>query len=222
MYIKENWNQEILVELQAANDDGLLTEATYDAGVLTLDGAQTVSGRYSSNIAPQFLVITAAGNESGNTFTFVGRDLSGRTYTYEVAGPNATTLIIPVAFSDIAADGISISEDTSGTIKIGTVAQTATPWCEIDIQRLTNDGGITVGVEGVLNYSIQWTNDNAKLEVPTTIINDTTLSNQTATGATPIWGRIRFARLIVNSWTSGTVKFQLVQAGGAHALAKND
>jgi hypothetical protein len=218
MYSKTQLDQSIKITLNAADPDGLVTADTYPAGNIALDGALTSNGRYA-NTTPQFLLITAVADESGNTFTFTGKDLSGLTYTYSVLGPNATTLVIPVPFSSIESNGISISDDASGDISIGITTQTATPWCQIDCWRDFFAPGLGAYVEtsSTLNYTIQYTFQNAKSELPTRIYNDPNVASETTTQSTAIPQAYKFARLIINSYTNGAVWFEIAQPGAMHS-----
>lgn len=212
------YNQTILVSLRNADNDALVTDDTYEAGSLPLNGPLCTAGNYF-NYNPQFLVITSDDDESGNVFSFTGKDAAGLTYNYSVNGPNTTTLTIPIPYEIILSGGITISENTTGNIKIGVVAQTATPWIPLDLIKSMNSVGITVGVSSgaTLNYSIQATNDIINQgTIAQYIYNDETLSSETASGSTAYTsstGLVRYVRLIINSWTSGTALLEVVQAG---------
>jgi len=69
--------------------------------------------------------ITGVSNESGKTFTIVGRTVAGDTVTETVTGPNATTVYSTNYFSQVTS--VSVSAATAGAITVGYGGDLALP-----------------------------------------------------------------------------------------------
>jgi hypothetical protein len=85
------------------------------AGNLTLNGT-LVSGGVATLDVPRNVTITAAGNESGFTFTVTGKDGYGNTQVETITGPNATTAAGKKAFKTVTSIAVS---GNSGAISVG-------------------------------------------------------------------------------------------------------
>ncbi len=69
--------------------------------------------------------ITGVSNESGKTFTIVGRTVAGNIVTETVTGPNATTVYSTNYFSQVTS--VSVSAATAGAITVGYGGDLALP-----------------------------------------------------------------------------------------------
>lgn len=227
MYSQNDLDQSIYLTTETAVPTGIVDTDTYLAGALPLNGSLiNAAGRYvSSN--PQFLLITAADDESANTFTFTGKDASGMTYTFSILGPDTTTLIIPVPFESIEIGGITIANATTGDISIGTTDATATPWLVMDTQRPYFAPGIGVFVEtgATVDYDIELTIQNAIQPIgqsgvqnfPTRIYVDQT--GKTATDLYTPSATVKFSRIVLNSASGGGIWAEIAQAGYMNSQA---
>jgi hypothetical protein len=82
------------------------------AGALTLLKTQPGINGYGYKVS-----ITGVSDESGVTFTIVGKTVAGANVTETVTGPNATTVYSTNYFSKITS--ISVSAGTTGAITVG-------------------------------------------------------------------------------------------------------
>ena len=82
------------------------------AGALTLLKTQPGINGYGYKVS-----ITGGSNESGKTFTIVGRSVAGASVTEVVTGPNATTVYSTNYFAQITS--ITVSAATTGAITVG-------------------------------------------------------------------------------------------------------
>jgi hypothetical protein len=82
------------------------------AGSLTLLKTQPGINGYGYKVS-----ITGGSDESGKTFTIVGRSVAGASVTEVVTGPNATTVYSTNYFAQITS--ITVSAATTGAITVG-------------------------------------------------------------------------------------------------------
>jgi len=82
------------------------------AGSLTLLKTQPGINGYGYKVS-----ITGGSDESGKTFTIVGRSVAGASVTEVVTGPNATTVYSTNYFAQISS--ITVSAATTGAITVG-------------------------------------------------------------------------------------------------------
>ena len=82
------------------------------AGALTLLKTQPGINGYGYKVS-----ITGGSDESGKTFTIVGRSVAGASVTEVVTGPNATTVYSANYFAQISS--ITVSAATTGAITVG-------------------------------------------------------------------------------------------------------
>jgi hypothetical protein len=82
------------------------------AGALTLLKTQPGINGYGYKVS-----ITGGSDESGKTFTIVGRSVAGESVTEVVTGPNATTVYSTNYFAQISS--ITVSAATTGAITVG-------------------------------------------------------------------------------------------------------
>ena len=82
------------------------------AGALTLLKTQPGINGYGYKVS-----ITGGSDESGKTFTIVGRSVAGASVTEVVTGPNATTVYSTNYFAQITS--ITVSAATTGAITVG-------------------------------------------------------------------------------------------------------
>ncbi len=106
------------INLATADDDGIsLSQTPLGAGNLTITGALATAGVATMDVARRVL-ITAAADESGKTFTIYGTDRYGNTQSEVVTGPNATTVNSVLDYKTVTR--IAVSAATTGAVKAGT------------------------------------------------------------------------------------------------------
>jgi hypothetical protein len=82
------------------------------AGALAMVANQPGINGYGYKVS-----ITGVSNESGKTFTIVGKTVAGVTVTETVTGPNATTVYSTNYFAFVSS--VSVSAATAGAITVG-------------------------------------------------------------------------------------------------------
>jgi hypothetical protein len=82
------------------------------AGALAMVANQPGINGYGYKVS-----ITGVSNESGKTFTIVGKTVAGVTVTETVTGPNATTVYSSNYFAFVSS--VSVSAATAGAITVG-------------------------------------------------------------------------------------------------------
>ena len=101
----------------ASDDDGISTNATLSgAGNLTINGALASGGSVTFD-QPRNVIITSAGDDSGDTFTVTGTDETGTAQTEAITGADtgvATGTKFFATVTQIAASGAS-----AGNVKAG-------------------------------------------------------------------------------------------------------
>jgi hypothetical protein len=219
-YDKQNWDQSILLESQAADPDGISLASTYSAGELPLNGALTSGGSYTNNIG-NFITIVCGGDETANIFTITGKDQAGRTWIVNSPGANAGTVTIDVPFVTISS--IVMEDNAAGNVSIGISAQNATVWIPIDKRRQYLMLGMDVYVSSgaTLNYTVEYTRQSVRGDLPPTrIFADANLAAETASGYTSQLEPWTAVRLRFNSWTTGNAVFETQQADDMHSSYK--
>lgn len=199
--------------LATADDDGICASQTPSgAGALTLNGALVTSGVAQLGVARRVL-ITAAANETGRTFTITGTDWRGVSMTETITGPNTTTTYTASDFLTVT--GVTISGAASGAIKVGTNGIASTPPLPLD-KYTKPQVSLQVDVTGTVNYTVSQTLDNVfgKTQSETTWINHPDSNLVAAT--TDQQGNYAYVpaatRVTMNSGT-GSLVFTVVQAG---------
>ena len=99
--------------------DGICTASTPSAsGSMTLNGA-LVSNFVAHLPSQRQVLIYSSGNDSGVTFTIIGRDGVGASVSETITGPNITTVYTAKTFFIVTS--VSISGAGTGSIEVGCV-----------------------------------------------------------------------------------------------------
>lgn len=146
------------VALAAASANNVaLSQTRGTAGALTLNGAAVSNGVATFDVARRVL-ITAAANESGITFTITGTDRYGRPQSEVVTGPNATTGQTVRDFltvSSVVVSGAMTGNATVGTSAVGSsdvvIIDTIANPTIIAIACIVNSGTPNYTVEAAYN-----------------------------------------------------------------------
>jgi hypothetical protein len=172
------------------------------------------------------LLITAAGNESANTFTVTGLNQAGFTVSESLLGPNASTVATNVDFKTVIR--VTSSAASGGTTSLGTLLPASTVTGVVSGSTLWNivnwhadpvnievSGVVTTSASGI-TYSIQYCYDDPN-NLPAGVgfpqpFNHPTLVNATTTLDGSINDPITAWRLAIVSGT-GTVRATGIQAG---------
>jgi len=98
------------------------TSAISTAQHATASTPLTLTSSPFIGISPFQVILSSAGNMSGNTFTIVGTDVSGNALTVAAVGPTAAQLTVPEIFRTVTSITPSVT-DSSNKISVGTLVQ---------------------------------------------------------------------------------------------------
>jgi hypothetical protein len=191
-----------------------LSQTPGAAGALTLNGALATSGVVKMD-APRRVLITAAANETANTFTITGSNWSGQIISEVITGPNAATAQSVLDYSTVTS--IVISAAASGTLTVGTSSVASSPWIRMDDWAFPQVA-IQASVTGTVNYTIQQTlqdpNSPYTPILPAALqwvnSSDPTVVNATVTAQTSYAYSPAYVRITLNSGT-GSVAATITQ-----------
>jgi len=181
---------------------------------LVLNGA-AVSGGIA--IFPQqvSVTITSTGNESALTFVITGKDYNNQILSESITGPNATTVTSVNFYEQVTS--VTVSGNTAGNITVGNGTGAASPWWPANYNRYPVMSLITdVPPTAILTYTVEYTGDNlqAAPNASATAYNQDVIgliaqtTSQTAGLASGVCG----VRIVLNSWTSGSVTLNILQS----------
>jgi|TARA_Y100000296_G_scaffold75469_1_gene95162 hypothetical protein len=134
--------------------NGIATSQTpSDTTALTLDG--TLGKTFSSGTR---VSIFGGSNESGKTFTVLGKDKTGGIISETITGPNVTTVMGATTFYQITS--ITPSEATTGAIEVGVNGTTTltTPQ-HVTIFGANDESTVTFTITGTDRYGNTMTED---------------------------------------------------------------
>lgn len=198
--------------LATADDDGIAESQTPGAaGALTLDGTLVTDGVaiLGTDRVQRRVLITAAADDSGRTFTITGTDGYGRTISEDVTGPNATTASSTLNFQTVTS--VVVDAATAGAIEVGTSGVGESVTRPMNLYQTPFNVSIGVTVSDTVDYTIQHTFDDAfQTDDGLTFFDHEDLAALTAAAdgnyAFPVTG----VRVKINSGT-GTVSVRLIQ-----------
>lgn len=208
----------ITLALAAASANNIcLSQTRGSAGALTLNGATAANGVAVLDVARRVL-ITAAANESGITFTITGTDRGGRAQTEVVTGPNTTSAFTVRDFLTIT--GIAVSGAMTGNVTIGTnvvgstapiILDTIANPFNVGICALINSGTPSYTAEvALVDNGPEW---NISTTPPTWFpIPGFTVQNVSQLGSIPT--PVTMVRL-TNNLSIGSVTLTIIQCLGA-------
>lgn len=208
---------EYTLTLAAAADNNIATAQDPASGAdLTLDGALASGGVATLDVSRRVL-ISSTSDDRLVTFTVYGTNRNGIAISEAIAGSNASTTYTLYDFKTVTRIATS---GNAGSVKVGTTTVKSGPWipcnrygypADIGFRvKFTTGASLTAKVEvtfdDVENLTNVQTGGNI---VPTdsayTALTSTTLGNFVA----PVMA----SRLTITAFTSGSVSYQLIQAG---------
>lgn len=193
--------------------DGICASQTPAAGgeqSLTINGALASDGAVTLTSAHK-VDITSAGNDSGRTFTIVGKGERDITVTEQVTGANAGTATSTNYFSSITS--ITVDDDTAGAVTVGVNGAASSGWIPCDHNRTPFSLSFRCTVTGTVNYTVQDTLDDVQDKDATIVGTDHPfVAGETTTDDGTYDSPIRAVRCITASG-DGSVEFDLIQAG---------
>ncbi len=104
----------------AIDPDSISTSQSGTASsILTLNGVSISGGEFNDTAGKRISITSEGGNESGYTFTIVGKDLSGADQTEVITGPSANATVFgSKTFKTVTS--ITPSSNSTGSITVGT------------------------------------------------------------------------------------------------------
>ena len=198
--------------LAAADADGIAeTQTPAAAGALTLDGALVASGVavLGTGRTQRRVLITAAADDSGRTFTITGTDGYGRTITESVTGPNATTASSTLNFQTVTS--VTVDAGTAGAITVGTSGVGESVIRPMNLYQTPVNISLGFTVSGTVNYTVQHTFDNAfQKDSSLAFFDHADLAAEPAAADGNYAFPVTAIRVKINSGT-GTVSTRLIQ-----------
>jgi hypothetical protein len=201
----------------SAGDDDCIVEAVDPANnaTLTLDGIAVSAGVATLDFARR-VIITSAADDSSITFTVSGTDRYGNSISEAITGTNAS---IAVSTKDFKTVTSIVVTGNAGSIKVGTNTKGSSAWVPID--RNVTPINIGIGCEitsgASLNYTVEHTYDDIQDATVLTgtvhVFAHSSIASKTADFEGSYSAPINAFRITLNTWTSGTVRMNSIQAG---------
>lgn len=197
-----------------------LSQTRGSAGALTLNGSLVSGGVATFDVARRVL-LTAAANESGITFTITGTDRYGRAQSEVVTGPNATTGYTVRDFLTVTS--VTSSGAMTGNMTVGTNGVASSDIIVLDtIANPTNLSIATIVQSGSPNYTVEAAYDDLapswdQTVTPPTWFPVSGFNAQTTNQDGALTRPATMLRITNNSGTGGSVKMivnQGLKAGG--------
>ena len=195
--------------------DGICQSQTPAAGgaqALSLNGALGTTLDYG-----HLIVFAFSSSEVGRTLTLVGTDWRGISISEDVAGA-ASAATSTGYFKSITS--ITIDANSAGAITVGVDGRSASAWYILDQYKSPFNVSIACVLSASATYTMQHTFDDLQtssdLNTEVTAFNndDTALVSATTNKNGNYAFPITASRIVINAYTSGTVKLHLIQAGG--------
>ena len=198
--------------LQAASANNIaLSQTPSGAGALTLNGS-LVSGGVATLDTPRRILITTA--DTTHTFVVSGTNASGLPIS-ETVGPITASAYTAQDFATVTS--VVINAAATAAVTVGTNGIASTPWIRTD-EWSDAPMSLQCNVSGVVNYTVQATNDdpndptNPVLPASVTWINsnDPNVVGATASALSNYQFSPRYVRVLLNSG-SGSVTMTVTQ-----------
>jgi len=204
------------LDVDNVDPDGLADNNDSSGATLTLDGALTSGGTYTSadGLAHRLDIIdTATTDQSGATFTVTSTDADGKTQTEAITGPGSGATVESTKYFKTVTSVTIASGAACGTVDMGTVDEFASP--TIPLNHYSDKAAtVQVDVTGTINYDVQVTcqspynNDAAPFDLDDqedlAWINDGNFGSKTADLLDDLAAPgTRALRVVSNSFTNG-------------------
>lgn len=195
--------------------DGLADNNDSSSSSLTLDGALTSGGTYTSvdGLGHQISILdTATVDQSGATFTVTGTDVDGNSISEAITGPGSGATVESSSYFKTITSIAIANGAGSGTVDVGTVDEVVTPTVPLNhISAI--EIGLAVIVTGTINYTVQHTLDTTLAGTSNcSWLDHDYLASATASDDGNYDFGVCGTRIKVNSYTGGaTIKFNIVQ-----------
>lgn len=155
------------MDLADADPDGLADNNDSSGATLTLDGALTSGGTFTSadGFAHRLDIIdTATQDQSGSTFNVTGTDENDNTQTEAVVGPASGATVESTKYFKTVTS-VTITNPTAlGTVDMGTVDEVMSPIYVLDRNSPNVAAYAVMGLVGTCVFDIDITFDNILAE----------------------------------------------------------
>ncbi len=195
-----------------SDDNGICASQTpLAAGNLTIAGALASGGSVTLNHA-HLIVITSAGDDRGRTFTITGTQ-GGYAQTEAVTGANATAATSTKYFDTVSQ--ITVDDATAGAVIVGVNGLSVSKWYQLDTRKVDFSVGIGVILSNTLTYTVQHTFDDVQVSnvAGLAAFDHDSIAAKSANDDGNYSSPCIASRLQITAYTSGTAKFNLIQAG---------
>jgi len=151
----------------------------------------------------------AAVDHSAKTIVLVGKDATGNAITETLAAPNVSatvTSVKPFAILTSATPSATIGEDT---FDIGWAATAVSEWVPLEYYARAFSASVAVTKGGTINYDVEHTFDTVLTDA--IAFKHAGITGSTANDADTYLAPVAAVRVNVNSHTSGTFVFHVLQ-----------
>lgn len=194
------------MDIADVDPDGLADGNSSAGTTLTLDGALTSGGTFTSadGLAHRLSILDlGADDQTSATYTITGTDASGVALTEDIAGPGASATVTTSGYF-LTVSSVTIASPVAGsTVDMGTVDEIVSRMIPL------NWRGGTVAlnfiVTGTISYTVQQTTDDLRVAGPFnwTSVDDTDLVTATTSQNGSFTAVPTAFRAVVNSYSSG-------------------
>lgn len=175
------------------------------------------TGATFTNATARRVTIVTAADESTKTFVITGTGANGGPMTETVSGVNAGTATSVGYFKTVTS--VTISANAAGALTVGMTNSAATPWVRFDDFAPSNIS-VQCSVSGSVNYTVQSTLDDpnsttnpvSASAVTWVDSSDANVVAATATKQSNFLFAPKFARVVINTTSTGTVTATFLQS----------
>jgi hypothetical protein len=150
------------IDVADADADGLAATNDSSGATLTLDGALTSGGTFTSadGLAHRLSITdTATQDQSDSTFTVTGTDADGRAQSEAITGPGSGATVESTKYFLTVTSVAITGGDTNDTVSMGTVDEVATKTYPLDHNAETA-ATVQLDVTGTISVDVQVTLQN--------------------------------------------------------------
>lgn len=191
-----------------------LSQTPGGAGNLTLNGALVTAGVAILGAQTQ-VTITSAADISNRTFTLTGTDTRGFAVSESLTGPNATTVTSTKSYKTVTQ--IAISGAAAGAVTVGVNGVGVSVPVAMDIHQNGFSAALGLDITGTINVTVQHTFEDPFSSTfnayTATWLDHSSLASKTADTDGNYAFPCRAVRLKVNSSSSGSCVFTIIQSG---------
>jgi hypothetical protein len=206
------------IDVATVDPDGLADGNSSAGATLTLDGALTSGGTFTSadGLAHRLDIIdTSTLDQTGATYTITGTDADGIAETEAIAGPGSGATIETTKYFKTVTSITITSPVAVSTVDVGTVDEVVSKTVPLNYRNI-NAATYSVDVTGTINYTVKETLDSihdlANPSADSSWHNLTALAAKTADLTSVGTVNMTGCQLVVNSYSTGAeIQFTVMQ-----------